>query len=169
MSFFYDRDQNVTGTIPPSFTFTPSYGMQVSFSSELSSYEAIDNYIYTMPKGLNHLQMQISMPFENRKQEQAREILGFFESLQGTGSFLYTDAAQIYKPFNCFANTIDNTYNENDLHNINVSVSTDQISTLLNWNNSLITGSNIRGDWAALNGNPAAFVSYSKYDVVIYT
>ena len=169
MSFFYDRDQNVTGTIPPSFTFTPSYGMQVSFSSELSSYEAIDNYIYTMPKGLNHLQMQISMPFENRKQEQAREILGFFESLQGTGSFLYTDAAQIYKPFNCFANTIDNTYNENDLHNINVSVSTDQISTLLNWNNSLITGSNVRGDWAALNGNPAAFVSYSKYYVVRYT
>ena len=55
MSFFYDRDQNVTGTIPASFTFTPSYGMQVSFSSELSSYEAIDNYIYTMPKGLNHL------------------------------------------------------------------------------------------------------------------
>jgi len=162
MSFLYDRDQNVTGTIPSSFTFTPSYGMQVSFSSELTEYTTVDNYFYTMPKGLNHLQMQISMPFENRKQEQARQILGFFESLHGTGFFQYTDAAQIYKPFNCFVNNIDNTYNENDLHNITVSVSTDQISTLLNWNNLLITGSNIKNDWAAAT-------SYSKYDVVRYT
>lgn len=167
MSFFYDRDQNVTGTIPSSFTFTPSYGMQVSFSSELAGYETIDNYIYTMPKGLNHLQMQISMPFENRKQEQARQIVGFFESLHGTGAFLYTDAAQIYKPFSGFVNTIDNTYTENDLHNVNVSVSTDQISTLLNWNNSLITGTNIRGDW--VSGVGGQFTTYSKYDVVRYT
>jgi phage-related protein len=162
MSFFYDRDQNVTGTIPSSFTFTPSYGMQVSFSSELAEYGTVDNYIYSMPKGVNHLQMQISMPFENRKQEQARQIIGFFESLHGTGAFLYTDPAQIYKPFSGFVNTINNTYNENDLHNINVSVSTDQISTLLNWNNSLITGSNVKGNWAAST-------AYSKYDVVRYT
>lgn len=162
MSFFYDRDQNVTGTIPASFTFTPSYGMQVSFSSELAEYGTVDNYIYNMPKGLNHLQMQISMPFENRKEEQARQIVGFFESLQGTGYFAYTDAAQIYKPLNLFVNNIDNTYNENDLYNINVSASTDQSSTLLNWNNLFVTGSNIKGDWATST-------SYSKYDVVRYT
>jgi len=168
MSFFYDRDQNVTGTnIPTTMTFTPSYGMQVSFSSELAEYGTVDNYIYSMPKGVNHLQMQISMPFENRKQEQARQIVGFFESLHGTGAFLYTDPAQIYKPFSGFVNTIDNTYNENDLYNINVSVSTDQISTLLNWNNSLITGSNIRGDW--VSGVGGQFTTYSKYDVVRYT
>lgn len=162
MSFFYDRDQNVTGTIPASFTFTPSYGMQVSFSSELAEYGTVDNYIYNMPKGLNHLQVQISMPFENRKEEQARQIVGFFESLQGTGYFAYTDPAQIYKPLNLFVNNIDNTYNENDLYNINVSASTDQSSTLLNWNNSFVTGSNIKGDWAVST-------IYSKYDVVRYT
>ena len=162
MSFFYDRDQNVTGTIPSSFTFTPSYGMQVSFSSELAEYGTVDNYIYSMPKGVNHLQMQISMPFENRKEEQARQIVGFFESLQGTGAFLYTDPAQIYKPFSGFVNNIDNSYNENDLYNINVTVSTDQSSTLLNWNNLFITGSNIKGDWAQST-------VYSKYDVVRYT
>ena len=162
MSFFYDRDQNVTGTIPSSFTFTPSYGMQVSFSSELAEYGTVDNYIYSMPKGVNHLQMQISMPFENRKEEQARQIVGFFESLQGTGAFLYTDAAQIYKPFSGFVNNIDNSYNENDLYNINVTVSTDQSSTLLNWNNLFITGSNIKGDWAQST-------AYSKYDVVRHT
>lgn len=163
MSFFYDRDQNVTGTnIPTTMTFTPSYGMQVSFSSELAEYGTVDNYIYTMPKGVNHLQMQISMPFENRKQEQARQIVGFFESLQGTGAFLYTDPAQIYKPFSGFVNTIDNTYSENDLYNINVAVSTDQSSTLLNWNNLFITGSNIKGDWAQST-------AYSKYDVVRHT
>lgn len=163
MSFFYDRDQNVTGTnIPTTMTFTPSYGMQVSFSSELAEYGTVDNYIYTMPKGVNHLQMQISMPFENRKQEQARQIVGFFESLHGTGAFLYTDPAQIYKPFSGFVNTIDNTYNENDLYNINVGVGTDQSSTLLNWNNLFITGSNIKGDWAQST-------AYSKYDVVRHT
>lgn len=162
MSFLYDRDQNVTGTIPSSFTFTPSYGMQVSFAADLTEYTTVDNYFYTMPKGLNHLQMQISMPFENRKEEQARQIVGFFESLHGTGFFQYTDPAQIYKPFNCFINNIDNSYNENDLYTINVNVSSDQISTLLNWNNLLITGPNIKNDWAATT-------SYSKYDVVRYT
>lgn len=162
MSFFYDRDQNVTGTIPSSFTFTPSYGMQVTFSSELAEYGTVDNYIYSMPKGVNHLQMQVMMPFENRKEEEARQIVGFFESLQGTGYFQFTDSSPIYKPINLFVNSIDNTYVENDLYTINVGLSTDQISTLLNWNNSLITGSNIKGDWGV-------GVSYSRYDVVRYT
>ena len=159
MSFLYDRDQNVTGTIPPSFTFTPSYGMQVSFNSDLAAYETTDNYIYTMPKGLNHLQMQVSMTFENRKQEEARQIAGFFESLHGTGHFSYTDAAQIYKPINLFLNNYDTTFVENDLYTLNASLSTDQISNILNWSQPLITGSNIRGNWTVST-------SYSEFDVV---
>jgi phage-related protein len=162
MSFLYDRDQNVTGTIPSSLTFAPSYGTQVSFSSEIAEYTTIDNYLYTMPKAVNHLQMTISMPFENRKQEDARKIAGFFESLHGTGYFLYTDPAQIYKPINLFLNSLDNSYNENDLHTINATLSTDQISTILNWSQPLITGSTIKGDWTTST-------SYQKYDVVRYT
>jgi phage-related protein len=162
MSFLYDRDQNVTGTIPSSLTFAPSYGTQVSFSSEIAEYTTIDNYLYTMPKAVNHLQMTISMPFENRKQEDARKIAGFFESLHGTGYFLYTDPAQIYKPINLFLNSLDNSYNENDLHTINATLSTDQISTILNWSQPLITGSTIKGDWTTST-------SYQKHDVVRYT
>lgn len=162
MSFLYDRDQNVTGTIPSSLTFAPSYGTQVSFSSEIAEYTTVDNYLYTMPKAVNHLQMTISMPFENRKQEDARKIAGFFESLHGTGYFLYTDPAQIYKPINLFLNSLDNSYNENDLHTINATLSTDQISTILNWSQPLITGSTIKGNWATST-------SYQKYDVVRYT
>lgn len=162
MSFLYDRDQNVTGTIPSSFTFVPSYGTQVSFASEIADYGTIDNYLYTMPKALNHLQMQITMPFENRKQEEARKLAGFFEGLHGTGYFLYTDPAQIYKPVNLFLNSIDNTFVENDLYSLNANLSTDQISTVLNWNQPLITGSNIKGNWATST-------SYQKYDVVRYT
>jgi phage-related protein len=162
MSFFYDRDQNVTGTIPSSFTFVPSYGMQVSFSSELAEYTTVDNYLYTIPKAVNHLQMQIAMPFENRKQEEARKLAGFFEGLNGTGYFLYTDPAQIYKPLNLFLNSIDNSFVENDLYTLGATLSTDQISTVLNWNQPLITGSNIKGNWATST-------SYQKYDVVRYT
>jgi phage-related protein len=162
MSFFYDRDQNVTGTIPSSLPFAPSYGMQVSFSSELAEYTTVDNYIYTMPKALNHLQMQITMPFESRKQEDARKLAGFFEGLNGTGYFSYTDPAQIYKPISLFLNSIDNTFVENDLYTLNVALSTDQISTVLNWNQPLITGSNIKGNWATST-------AYQKYDVVRYT
>jgi phage-related protein len=133
--------------------------MQVSFAADMALYESVDNYIYTMPKGLNHLQMQISMPFENRKQEEARQIVGFFESLQGTGYFLYTDAAQIYKPVNLFLNSFDNTMIENDIYTLNATLSTDQISNILNWSQPLITGSNIRGNWATAT-------SYQEYDVV---
>lgn len=162
MSFLYDRDQNVTGTIPSSFTFVPSYGTQVSFSCEIADYTTIDNYLYTMPKAVNHLQMAISMPFESRRQEEARKIAGFFESLHGTGYFLYTDPAQIYKPVNLFLNSIDNAFIENDLYTLNATLSTDQISTVLNWNQPLITGSNIKGNWATST-------SYQKYDIVRYT
>jgi phage-related protein len=162
MSFFYDRDQNVTGTIPSSFTFVPSYGTQISFSTELAEYTTVDNYIHTIPKGVNHLQMSVSMAFENRKQEDARKIAGFFESLHGTGYFQYTDPAQIYKPVNLFLNTVDNTYAENDLYTLNATLSSDQISTILNWNQPLITGSNVKGNWATST-------SYQKYDIVKYT
>jgi hypothetical protein len=159
MSFFYDRDQNVTGSIPESLAFTPSYGMSVSFSAELASYTTTDNYMHVMPKGLNHLQMEMNMPFENRKQEDARKIAGYFESLNGTGYFQYTDPAQIYKPINMFCSNIENSFNENDLHTVNVSLNSDQSSSLLNWSAPFITGS-------SLKGNYSTGVAYSKYDVV---
>ena len=159
MSFFYDRDQNVTGVIPSSLEFSPSYGASVRFSAELASYTTTDNYMHIMPKGLNHLQMEMSMQFENRKQEDARKIAGYFESLNGTGYFQYTDAAEIYKPINMFCSNIDNSFNENDLHTVSVNLSSDQSSSLLNWSAPFITGS-------TLKGNYATGVAYSKYDVV---
>ena len=74
MSFFYDRDQNVTGTIPASLGFTASYGATVSFSAELASYTTTDNYMHVMPKGLNHLQMAMNLPFENRGQNRFQSL-----------------------------------------------------------------------------------------------
>lgn len=163
MSFFYDRDQNVTGTIPSSFTFKPSYGTTVSFNAELSQYETTDNYIYTMPKGANHLQLEFTMNFDNRKQEEARQMVGFFESLNGTGYFQYTDPAGFYKPINLFANDFSNSFDKNDLHTITANLNSDQFSTLLNWNNPFLTQTdNIKGNWATST-------SYVKYDVVRYT
>lgn len=159
MSFFYDRDQNVTGSIPASLAFTPSYGMSVSFSAELASYTTTDNYMHVMPKGLNHLQMEMNMQFENKKQEDARKIAGYFESLNGTGHFQYTDPAQIYKPINMFCSDISNSFEENDLHTVNVSLSSDQSSSLLNWSAPFITG-------GTLKGNYATGVAYSQYDIV---
>ena len=162
MSFLYDRGQNVTGTIPSTLTYTGSYGMQVNFNAELAQYTTVDNYVYLMPKGLNHLQMTATIPYAARKQEDARKIIGFFESLNGTGYFEYTDPAQIYKPVDLFVNDIQDTFDVNDIHNIQISVSSDQSSSLLNWNNNFLTGSTLKGDWATST-------SYSKYDVVRHT
>jgi len=162
MSFFYDRDYNVTGSSQTTFDFKPSYGTVVSFSSELSSYTTVDNYLYTMPKGLNHLQITVQMPFENRKEEEARQIASFFENLHGTGYFSFTDPASIYKPINLFCNNIQNTYTVNDLYTIQAELSSDQASTLLNWNGLYVTGSNVKGYWQTST-------SYSKYDVVRHT
>ena len=167
MSFLYDRGQNVSGTIEPTLDYVASYGMQVNFNADLAQYNTVDNYIYMMPKGLNHLQMTATIPYTARKQEDARKILGFFESLNGTGSFLYTDPALIYKPINVFVDKIENTFDVNDLHNVQVSVSSDQSSSLLNWNNNFLTGATLRGDW--VSGAGGQFTSYSKYDVVRYT
>ena len=159
MSFFYDRDQNVTGTIPTGLGYYPSYGGTVEFSADLSSYTTVDNYMHIMPKGLNHLQMKMNLPFENKKQEDARKIVAYIESLNGTGYFEYTDPAQIYKPINLFCENIENSFNENDIYTVNLSLSSDQMSSLLKWDTAYITGSNMKGDYST-------GVAYSKYDVV---
>ena len=90
MSFLYDRDYNVTGTVQTTFDFKPSYGTSVNFSADLSSYTTVDNYLYTMPKGMNHLQMTVQMPFENRKEaedagEPKEDPMGMMGGLGGGG------------------------------------------------------------------------------------
>lgn len=162
MSFLYDRDYNVTGTVQTTFDFKPSYGTTVSFSAENTSYSSIDNYLYVMPKGINHLQMTVQMPFENRKEAEATKIASFFENLRGTGYFLFTDPASIYKPINLFCTDVQTDFAVNDIYNIQVNLATDQIASLLNWNGAFITGSNIKGAWSTST-------PYSKYDVVRYT
>jgi phage-related protein len=159
MSFFYDRDQNISGSIPATLAYTPSYGATVEFSADLSAYTTTDNYMHIMPKGLNHLQMKMNLPFENKKQEDARKILGYIESLNGTGNFLYTDPAQIYKPIRMFCDNIENSFNENDLHTVSVSLSSDQAASLLKWDTAYITGSNMKGEYST-------GVAYSRFDVV---
>jgi phage-related protein len=162
MSFLYDRDYNVTGTVQTTFDFKPSYGTTVSFSADLSTYTTVDNYIYSMPKGLNHLQMTVQMPFENRKEAEATKIASFFENLRGVTPFLFTDPASIYKPMNLFCGSIQTNFTVNDLYSIQVNLATDQTSPLLNWNGMFVTGSGIKGNWATST-------SYSKYDVVRHT
>lgn len=162
MSFLYDRDYNVTGTVQSTFDFKPSYGTTVSFSAENTSYSSIDNYLYVMPKGVNHLQMTVQMPFENRKEAEATKIASFFENLRGTGYFTFTDPASIYRPINLFCTDIQTDFTVNDIYNIQVNLATDQVASLLNWNGAFITGSNIKGAWSTST-------SYSKYDVVKYT
>lgn len=162
MSFLYDRDYNVTGTVQSTFDFKPSYGTTVSFSAENTSYSSIDNYLYVMPKGVNHLQMTVQMPFENRKEAEATKIASFFENLRGTGYFTFADPASIYRPINLFCTDIQTDFTVNDIYNIQVNLATDQVASLLNWNGAFITGSNIKGAWSTST-------SYSKYDVVKYT
>jgi phage-related protein len=162
MSFLYDRDYNVTGAIQTTFDFKPSYGTSVTFMADMNSYTTVDNYLYTMPKGVNHLQMTVQMPFENRKELEATKIVSFFENLRGTGYFTFTDPASIYKPVDLFCGTIQNNFTVNDLYTIQVELSTDQIAPLLNWNGMFVTGSGIKGNWATST-------SYSKYDVVRHT
>jgi hypothetical protein len=163
MSFFYDRDQNVNGNdLPTSLTYAASYGTSVSFSCDLSSYTTIDNYLFTMPRGVNHLQMKMNVPFENKKEDDARKIAGFFESLNGTGHFEYKDPSAIYKPIRMFCENINTSFNENDLYTIDVSLSSDQSAPLLNWANPFLSGEFVTGQWKTNT-------SYSKYDVVRYT
>ena len=162
MSFLYDRDYNVTGTVQTTFDFKPSYGTTVNFKSDYVENTTIDNYLYIMPRGINHLQMSIDMPFENRTETEATKIASFFENLRGTGYFTFTDPAQIYKPIQLFCEKINTNFVVNDIYSLQVELFSDQSASLLNWASPFITGENLKGYWAT-------GVDYKKYDVIRFT
>ena len=54
---------------------------------------------------------------------------------------------------------LENSFNENDLHTVSVSLSSDQAASLLKWDTAYVTGSNMKGEYST-------GVAYSRFDVV---
>lgn len=133
MNLFYNRDENITGaTTLPSFNFSPNYGSTISFSCKKNKYMYNNNTFALMPTTLNNIVATCDFNFTVNEND-AKNILNFFESQNGTGAFAINDDSSIYRPLVGFADGFNVSMTHNNQYNIALNFSVERNSSFLNW------------------------------------
>jgi len=133
MSLFYNRDSNITGASNlASFTFDPNYGSSIAFTCKNNKYAQDNGSFAIIPSTLNNIVATCDFSF-TVNEEDAKSIINFFESQNGTGAFAIQDASQIYRPLTGFADGFNVSAAQNNLFNISLNFSVERNSSMLNW------------------------------------
>ena len=133
MNLFYNRDNNITGAANlASFNFSPNYGSTVSFSCKKNKYMYNNNSFAIIPTTLNNIVATCSFNF-NVNENDAQNIMNFFESQSGTGAFAVNDASQIYRTLTGFTDNFSISMTTNNQYNIALNFSVERNSSVLNW------------------------------------
>lgn len=134
MSFFYNRDNNITGAqLLTGFSFDPNYGSSAAFSTKSSYIGYSDKVANITPLGINNVVGDYSLNFSLRKQD-AQNLINFYELQSGTGVISLIDNSNIYKTLSGVINSIDSLSSENnDKFNVGLKFSVERNSSVLNW------------------------------------
>lgn len=133
MNLFYNRDNNITGAANlASFNFSPNYGSTISFSCKKNKYMYNNNSFAIIPTTLNNIVATCNFNF-NVNENDAQNIMNFFESQSGTGAFAVNDASQIYRTLTGFADDFSISMTTNNQYNIALNFSVERNSSVLNW------------------------------------
>ncbi len=133
MNLFYNRDRNITGAENlPSFNFSPNYGSAISFSCKKNKYMYNNNTFAIMPTTLNNIVATCDFNF-NVNENDAQNIMNFFESQSGTGAFAINDASNIYRTLTGFADNSTIAMTTNNQYNIGLNFSVERNSSVLSW------------------------------------
>lgn len=85
-----------------------------------------------MPSTLNNIVATCNFNF-NVNENDARNIMNFFESQSGTGAFAINDSSQIYRTLTGFADNFNVSMVNNNQYNIALDFSVERNSSVLNW------------------------------------
>lgn len=156
MSYFYNRDRNITGAnVLTGLSFDPSYGSSVSFSTKSNYVSFSDKTANISPLGVNNVSADFSLNFPLRKSD-AQDLVNFYESQSGTGAIAFNDNSNIYQRLSGTIDSIQSLESQNnDKFNVNLKFSVERNSSALNWSgqsfvnyqlNSWNTGVNYSAD-----------------------
>jgi phage-related protein len=131
--YFYNRDRNITGAaLLNSFEFNPNYGSSINFVCKTNKYMYNNNTYAMIPITLNNVVAECDFNF-TVNENNAQQIINFFESQSGTGAFAINDSSQIYRPLTGFADNFSIQMLQNNLYGINLKFSVERNSSFLNW------------------------------------
>lgn len=131
--YFYNRDRNISGVpLLSSFEFNPNYGSAINFICKTNKYMYNNNTYAMIPITLNNVIAECDFNFTVNEND-AEQIMNFFESQSGTGGFAINDSSQIYRPLTGFADSFNIQMLQNNLYGINLKFSVERNSSFLNW------------------------------------
>lgn len=161
MSFFYNRNNNITGAqLLTGFSFDPNYGSSAAFSTKSSYIGYSDKVANITPLGINNVVGDYSLNFSLRKQD-TQDLINFYELQSGTGVIALVDNSSIYKTLSGVINSIDSLSSENnDRFNIGLKFSVERNSSVLNWSGQSFVNYQFQR-WET-------GVSYKSYDCVYF-
>jgi phage-related protein len=130
---FYNRDRNIIGvTELTGLTISPTYGSSVSFSTRASEVKYPNRVLRRMGQSLNSVIAEYNLSFKVRDEE-AAQILNYFESRSGTLPVVMQDASNIYQTISGFADDFSWTARSNTENEVAARIVIDNRSPQLNW------------------------------------
>jgi phage-related protein len=179
---FYNRDRNISGVTAPNslheLNLKPVYGSNVSFSSNLNSYETDDSIYNTIPLSINSLKASFNMKYIVNE-DNARKLTNFFESKLGSTQFSFQPDENIYKSVYAFCDNYAINHLNNNHYEFAVNIVADQAPNILNWRNTSFLNYNYSTlvDSVFWEGNLINWIDdgrtwdrgfYKKYDIVYF-
>jgi phage-related protein len=158
-----DNTLDEFGVITDFYSFLPTYGSSVSFSSRLNYLQTVDNALKILPSSENNLTIKYNLKFLLSNDETAT-LLKTIEIAGGYKYLKFKDPSSIYKDIVGLVEDYSIVKQYQNLNEFNLTVSSYIKSPLFNWRTSSIL---ILSDSYFDQG--ALFLPtnlYNKYDIV---
>jgi len=160
---FYNRDRNITGVADlTGVTISPSYGSSASFSTRTSEIKYPNRVLRRMGQSLNSVTAEYNLSFRIQDNE-AAQVLNYFESRSGTLPIAMNDASNIYKTISGFADDFSWNARTNSENEVTARIVIDNRSPQLNWSGLAFVNQEFK-QWSSGELVPENAVRYFEAD-----
>lgn len=130
--YFYNRDRNITGIQLLTGVGSPTYGSSASFTVKNNEFLYPGQIKRSMASCLNSLVGEYSLIFRTREEE-AQQIINYFESRSGVLPAVVADESSIYHPISGFVDEFSWAAKTNAEYELTTKIVVDNVSSQLNW------------------------------------
>lgn len=139
------------------FTFRPSYGTSVNFSSKSQINQLGEGYYEYNPQSTNCIKSSWNLIFNNRSDNEAKSIIHFLENRQGARDFLWTPPYPYDKKSKFKCENFSLQYQKENTNTVTATFINDN-ADITNWKNAF---SNYTGAWDNS-------INYKENDYITY-